>query len=476
MSINSTTTSNWTWPKSLVLESPSGTYVYPPLDSQMLSTDIINLQNLLYLTSIYCRKYKVELVPEKTKLLCFSNSYNFSAIHAKIIAPIELNNAKIKFSEEAVHVGVLRSSSGGNLPNLIDRISAHNKQLKAVLPAGLALHHLGNPAAGLRVHSVYCLPVLLSGLSALVLKKSEEDLITTHHKNTLRRLMKLHERTPDSVVYFLAGSLPASAFLHLRQLSSFMMICHLKSNILHTLALKMLTQSKPAEKSWFLRIRDICIQYHLPHPLLLLESPPPKPVFKKLCKMKVGEYWHAKLRCSSLELQSLKYFKPSFLSLSQPHPIWSSLNGNPYETVKARCQAVFLSGRYRSERLCRFWSNNKHGFCLLYPCIENNVYEDIEHIFISCSGLTETRRRLFRFSYEYAAANQVIQPIVEHFLTASVSDFMQFMLDCSVLPIVISATQTHGKIIHNQLYHITRTWSFALHRERLKKLGRWNTY
>ena len=288
--------------------------------------------------------------------------------------------------------------------------------------------------------------------------------------------MKLHERTPDSVVYFLAGSLPASAFLHLRQLSSFMMICHLKSNILHTLALKMLTQSKPAEKSWFLRIRDICIQYHLPHPLLLLDSPPPKPVFKKLCKLKVGEYWHAKLRCSSLELQSLKYFKPSFLSLSQPHPIWSSLNGNPYETVKARCQAVFLSGRYRSERLCRFWSNNKHGFCLLYPCIENNVYEDIEHIFISCSGLTETRRRLFRFSYEYAAANQVIQPIVEHFLTASVSDFMQFMLDCSVLPIVISATQTHGKIIHNQLYHITRTWSFALHRERLKKLGRWNSY
>ena len=122
----------------------------------------------------------------------------------------------------------------------MDRISAHDKQLHAVLPVGLALHHLGNPAAGLRILSLYCLPVLLSGLPALVLKKSEEDLITSHYKNTLRRLMKLHERTPDSVVYFLAGSLPASAFLHLRQLSRFMMICHLKDNILNTLAIKML--------------------------------------------------------------------------------------------------------------------------------------------------------------------------------------------------------------------------------------------
>ena len=42
-----------------------------------------------------------------------------------------------------------------------------------MLPAGLARRHSGNPAAALRVELLYALPVLLSGLAALVLGKPE---------------------------------------------------------------------------------------------------------------------------------------------------------------------------------------------------------------------------------------------------------------------------------------------------------------
>ena len=100
----------------------------------------------------------------------------------------------------------------------------HQQYLK--LNIGLALNHHGHPAARLRVERLYGVPVLLSGLSALVLFKQEQNILYECHKNSLSKLMKMHDRTPDSVVFFLAGSLPITALLHLRRLSLFNMICN----------------------------------------------------------------------------------------------------------------------------------------------------------------------------------------------------------------------------------------------------------
>ena len=389
------------------------------------------------------------------------------------MSPIALYDQKINFTEEAEHVGIIRSSSG-NLPNILERISAHNNALHAVLPAGLALHHHGNPAAGLRVEQMYSFPKLLSGLSALVLTKFEVNLISAHYKNTLQRIMKLHDRTPDPVIYFLAGSLPCTALLHLRQLSLFGMICRLKENILISLAMKVLVEAKPSANSWFQQIREVCILYNLPHPILLLECPPTKLSFKKLCKLKVHEYWHAKLVQEAAPLLSLKYFQPIFLSLASPHPLWKSLNGNPYQTEAAKIQAWFLSGRYRDERLCRFWSQNKEGFCLQESCNGQGIIEDTKHIMITCNSLDETRRRLFSFTAAFVANKPVLIPLIKAYLCSSENLFVQFMLDCSVLPMVISTYQKHGSTIHEDLFHISRTWCRSLHRDRLKLLGRHN--
>jgi hypothetical protein len=40
-------------------------------DADLLSNNIIDLHHLLYLTVQYCNKYKVKIVPDKTKLLVF---------------------------------------------------------------------------------------------------------------------------------------------------------------------------------------------------------------------------------------------------------------------------------------------------------------------------------------------------------------------------------------------------------------------
>ena len=252
------------------------------------------------------------------------------------------------------------------------------------------------------------------------------------------------------------------------------MICSLDDNVLKFLAKDILIQAKSSAKSWIQDVRDLTIQYQLPHPLLLLENSLPKDKFKQLCKQKVLEYWHEKLSRDAA-LPSLEYLQPSSLSLSHPHPIFSSLDGNPYQAQASRIQALFLTGRYRSERLCRFWSTNKNGVCLLEPCRSQELFEDVHHIILRCSGLTAVRRRLLTFTREYAADKPVLKEIVETYLCSDNDDLrMQFIIDCSVLPLVISSYQLHGPIIHQQLFKITRTWCRSLHVARMKALGRYN--
>ena len=234
-----------------------------------------------------------------------------------------------------------------------------------------------------------------------------------------------------------------------------------------------LIKSKPSAHSWFQEIRKLCIQYQLPHPIALLDSPPPKPVFKKLCKEKVLDFWHARLASEAASLPSLNYLRPQYLSLTSPHPIFTSLDGNPYQAKAAKIQALFLSGRYPTERLCRFWSDNKGGFCLLDSCRNLCIVEDLEHIILQCSGLNETRRRLIHFTTDFVAAHPFLSEIIQAYLYSSIRKVvMQFLLDCSVLPMVISAYQVLGPVTHRHLYKITRTWCRSLHRDRLKALGR----
>ena len=124
----------------------------------------------------------------------------------------------IKLTEEVEHVGILRSIHG-NQAQIQSRFQAYRSQLYAILPVGLSRSHRGNPAASLNAHQTYCLPVLLSGIPPLILKKAEIKLIDQYLSDTLSNLQKLMPRTPTPVIHFLGGHLPAEALMHMRQLS-----------------------------------------------------------------------------------------------------------------------------------------------------------------------------------------------------------------------------------------------------------------
>ena len=208
---------------------------------------------------------------------------------AMITNPIRLNNVNIKFTVTAEHVGILRSTAG-NETTIYTRIKEHKKAQGAVMHIGMARSHRGNPAASIAVSNLYGLPVLLSGLAPLVMKKSEESIVEQHHKETIYNLQRILPCTPTPVVCFLAGTLPGSAHLHLRKLTIFGMICRLSGNFLHDYAVSLFDAGKPPYKSWFYQILDICEKYSLPAPRQLLKNPLTKLQYKKLMKANLVDF------------------------------------------------------------------------------------------------------------------------------------------------------------------------------------------
>ena len=247
-----------------------------------------------------------------------------SVEHIQKTSPVNIHGTFLNFvsntSQGAEYVGIIRSVSG-NLPHILQRLSSHLNKMAAVMHAGIGRGHRGNPAASLKLESLYCTPVLLSGLGALILKKKEVEIIDNHLNLTLQNLMKLHDKTPHCVTAFLAGSLPGTALVHLRILSNFGMITRKPDSVLHKLGLETFSSLKCYPKSWFYQVREICLMYQLPHPLLIMNSGYSKEMFKTMVKKAVVSYWEAKLLHEASSLPSLKYFQPSQMSLSTSHPL-----------------------------------------------------------------------------------------------------------------------------------------------------------
>ena len=100
-------------------------------DVVLVSSDIHALQCLLDLSIQYCVKHHVSLRADKTKLQVFSDKKsNLSAFYGSTVSPISLDGLKIKFEDEAEHVGLIRSTSG-ILVHISSRFISHKKCLAA---------------------------------------------------------------------------------------------------------------------------------------------------------------------------------------------------------------------------------------------------------------------------------------------------------------------------------------------------------
>ena len=135
-------------------------------------------------------------------------------------------------------------------------------------------------------------------------------------------------------------------------------------------------------------------------------------------------------------------------------------------------QLRLLSGRARLGSLLRHFSPANTGLCELCSL----EVEDLAHFLLPrCPRLQERADVLHQYMLTMLHESPICSQILNNILTGAKKDqdiWLQFVLDCSVMPEVISAAQADDSVLH-LLFKITRTWCYSLHRTRLKLLGRW---
>ena len=153
-----------------------------------------------------------------------------------------------------------------------------------------------------------------------------------HHKTTLCmcRLQKCPKTTPVCVVFFLAGTLPSTALIYLRQLGLLDMLARLgDSSVLQSIGRGALLSNTPYI-SWFQQLRSVSEQYGLPDPLFILQSQPSKESWKNKCRAMVTSWWEQRLRGEA----SLLPFFPLFAIFSHHScPSANLIPCGPWQTI-----------------------------------------------------------------------------------------------------------------------------------------------
>ena len=289
----------------------------------------------------------------------------------------------------------------------------------------------------------------------------------------MQSLLRLHQATPAPVVYFLAGCLPLPALLHLRMFSLFGQLCRLRDgdNILAKHAMNILSSANSSSKSWFWILRGLCLQYGLPPPSTWLSCQPTKLQIKSLAKAAVIQYWLHYLRAQADSLSCLKYMQTGFMGLTKCHPLFRSRGPSPWEVEKATSQARLLSGRYRVESLTGHWvPGNREGLCTLPDCWGTSAAHKgtVECLLLSCPSLSTTREALTEYSLTFLQTYPLLLPLA---LECLALDSVQFWLDCSTMPAVISAVQAgDDENVLFVLLNLTRNYCHSLHKARLSLL------
>ena len=108
----------------------------------------------------------------------------------------------------------------------------------------------------------------------------------------------------------------------------------------------------------------------------------------------------------------------------------------------------------------------------------DSLSETITHLLQFCPRLRGNRESLAIFTSKYSLnLPYILKDLISSLCLPESPMICQFLLDCSTLPAVISASQSLVEVnVHDHLFYISKIWVYAIHRESLKKLGMWKKY
>ena len=97
----------------------------------------------------------------------------------------------------------------------------------------------------------------------------------------------------------------------------------------------------------------------------------------------------------------------------------------------------------------------------------------VEHMLVACEGLAHKGEDIIMYWKQQTEDNEHLQALTTTKLCSEVDEQVQFLLDPSVVPSVIRGCQLQHFSL-DDVFKLTRTFCYALHRRRLQLIGRFN--
>ena len=436
-------------------------------DTYILSGTQRNLQGLVDIIGHYGRRYRLIFGADKTKVTVTGSKHDMQYYKENNIW--SLYDEKLTVSEDNDHLGLIVSGSDEELKNVDKNIKSARNSLFSFLGNIFSYKCKLSQAVQFHTWSVYIKPVLRSGLAALPIRPPVLKPLTTFHHKILRAILKLSPYSPIAPLYFLLGEPPMEASLHMDILSLFWNIWVNPQTKVFEVLKYLLMMSDSSSMTWSAHVRIIFQLYHLPDPLLLLDSTPwPKQRWKEDTKIAVLSHHEAIWRKKAAKNFKLQYLNVQCTGLSaRPHPVLAWVL-TTQDVVIVRPHIKMLAGDY----LCYSFLAHDRGtdphcrLCHSHSCHPAPA-EDMEHLLTGCRATVETRERrmpeLLNTVSHFYQHNGVLNSTSKALLT-------QFILDCSSLNL---PTDTRVPPEHHGFTDIARQCSmliYAIHRERTRQL------
>lgn len=143
------------------------------------------------------------------------------------------------------------------------------------------------------------------------------------------------------------------------------------------------------------------------------------------------------------------------LKKENKHPILWAPRANSHEAAKAVIQLGLFSGRYRVAMLTRHLSPSRSGTCSRLPWPGDSwTFVGLLYLLLTDKGEAQKTLEWLQSSTPHGLDTRLAWGLTHPSL--------QFILDASVLPSVVTLVQTYGQDIHMPIFYLSRTWCYIL--------------
>ena len=241
-----------------------------------------------------------------------------------------------------------------------------------------------------RLHRSRCIELmssrLLYGLEILPLNKMQIATLEKFHRNSLRIIQSIPERTATSAVYLLLGTLPVEAEIHKKQLSLLLSILDSDNGRIKEVLDRQISVNFDNKDSYFSRVLKVLELYNLPDIISLKQQLPTKDSWKEKVYSSIAAYWRESLVRDAQSNTTLKFLACESISLGEIHPVTeNSVNDVRRAIVKARLLTgmcllqtnIHRFSQYREDPACKLCKQQEEDIVhmLLYcPCCQRKEH------------------------------------------------------------------------------------------------------